>query len=86
MNIMTPRKTEIAETGSQGSAVKIAATLFGSIQPPNLHLAPWRFGTRCTTCRSLELKDGEYWCTRYDITVSNGALCDDYVGWEDRVT
>jgi hypothetical protein len=54
------------------------------MQPPNLHLAPWRFGSICSICRYLELRDGKYWCTKYDLNVPYGALCDDYE-WDGKV-
>jgi hypothetical protein len=51
------------------------------MEPPNLHLAPWRFGPTCRVCEYLKIKDGKYWCVKYDLNVPNGALCDGFV-WD----
>lgn len=53
------------------------------MEPPNLHLAGWRFGPMCTTCKYLEMRESKYWCTKYDLNVRNSDLCDDYQ-WDGK--
>ena len=55
-----------------------------SIQPPNLHLDDCRFGPRCIVCNYLELRDGKYWCKKYDLNVRHNDLCDDYE-WDGKI-
>lgn len=54
------------------------------MQPPNLRLAGWHFGNMCTTCRFFEVRDGKYWCCKYELGVRYSDLCDDYV-WDGIV-
>jgi len=88
-NVGKQLQTVSTTSNHEGRRARIGASKrnrasLGNVQPPTLHFAGWRFGPMCSECRYLELRDGNYWCTIYDLNVPNGAICDDYK-WDGKI-
>jgi hypothetical protein len=48
------------------------------MEPPNLRTVPHTHGHSCENCKAFSIKDGLYYCGRFEVNVGACQICDEY--------